>query len=88
MIVDAENDPVLAAVANLRACDVSQRNVRRLRRQCHVMLQAASSTTASSGMADGGVFRRLVCPTLAGLWCVAYVIEILRRAAATYPWGP
>jgi hypothetical protein len=87
MMVDDENDPVLAAVAALRTCDVSQRHARRLRRRCHLVLQTPASTDPSHVAANGGIFRRIVGPALAGVWCVAYLVEILRRAAA-YFGGP
>jgi hypothetical protein len=83
MIVDEENDPLLDAVASLRTCDVSQRHARRVRRQCHRMLQAPASTGTSRAMANG-IFGRVVGPALAGVWCIAYLVEIIRRAAAAW----
>ena len=37
---DKPDDDVLASLARLRACDVSQRRSRQLRRRCHAVLQA------------------------------------------------
>jgi len=39
---------------------------------------------ASAAMVNGTAFRRIVGPALAGAWCLAYLVEIARRAAAVY----
>jgi len=33
---------------------------------------------------NAALFRRIVGPVVGGAWCVAYVVEIIRRAAAMY----
>jgi hypothetical protein len=77
---DAQNDQCLDAVAELRTYDVSRRRADRLRTRCHAALQRPPRRTAPAG----GVFRRIIGPALAGAWCLAYLAEIIRRAAAIY----
>ena len=72
---DDQNDPVAAAVASLRTYDVSERRAERLRRRCHARLQVQPGNDA---------FRRVIGPALGGAWCLAYLVEIIRRAAAIY----
>jgi hypothetical protein len=81
---DEQDDDILAAVASLRTPDVSQRRARQLRRRCHALLQAQPGPTKSAGMLNGITFQRIIGPALGGAWCVAYLVEIARRAAAVY----
>jgi hypothetical protein len=81
---DKPDDDVLASLARLRTCDVSQRRSRRLRRRCHAMLQAEPSAERLSWMVDGSRFRRSIIPALGGAWCLAYLVEIIRCTAAIY----
>ena len=81
---DKPDDDVLASLARLRTCDVSQRRSRQLRRRCHAMLQAEPSVERLSGMVDGALFRRDIVPALGGAWCLAYLVEIIRCTAAIY----
>jgi len=76
---DGQNDDTLAAVASLRTPDVSQRRSRGLRRRCHALLQAHPKPKESPA-----VFQRIIGPALGGAWCLAYLVEIIRRAAAVY----
>ena len=80
---DKPDDDVLASLARLRTCDVSQRRSRQLRRRCHAMLQAEPSVERLSWMVDGA-FRRDIVPALGGAWCLAYLVEIVRCTAAIY----
>jgi len=80
---DAQNDRTAAAIAGLRTYDVSSRRAARLRTRCHAVLQKPSRRSVSDGTA-GTLFRRIVGPALAGAWCLAYLAEIIRRAAAVY----
>jgi hypothetical protein len=85
---DKPDDDVLASLARLRPCDVSQRRSRQLRRRCHAMLQAEPSVERLSRMVDVA-FRRDIVPALGGAWCLAYLVEIIRGAAAIYGYfGP
>jgi hypothetical protein len=77
------NDRVLDVVASLRTHDVSERHARRLRRRCHARLRT-QAWTAASAMDDASVFRRIVGPALGGAWCLAYLVELLRRVAEVY----
>jgi hypothetical protein len=86
MTVDRDDNPdadLLASLASLRACDVSHRRSRRLRRRCHAMLQAEPSRERLPWMVDGA-FQRDIVPALGGAWCLAYLVEIVRRTAAIY----
>ena len=80
---DKPDDDVLASIARLRACDVSQRRSRQLRRRCHAILRAEPSTERLSRMVDRA-FRREIVPALGGVWCLAYLVEIVRCTAAIY----
>ena len=81
---DEQDDDVLASLARLRTCDVSQRRSRQLRRRCHAMLQAEPPANKWPRMVDGAPFRRIIVPTLGGAWCLAYLVEIIRCTAAIY----
>jgi hypothetical protein len=87
MTVDGDDKPdeddFLASLARLRTCDVSQRRSRQLRGRCHAMLQAEPSAERLSRMVDGA-FRREIVPALGGVWCLAYLVEIVRCTAAIY----
>ena len=81
---DRPDDDVLASLARLRTCDVSQRRSRQLRRRCHAMLQAEPPVKKLSWMVDEARFRQVIVPTLGGAWCLAYLVEIVRCTAAIY----
>ena len=81
---DEQNDHLLAAVAELGTHDVSDRHARRLRARCHAVLQAPSRREAPARRARVTLVRRIIGPALAGAWCLAYLVEIVRRAAAVY----
>ena len=79
---DLENDHVLDAVASLRTHDVSRRRANRLRGRCHALLQAQPARTVAVGVTIDSLVRRVVGPALAGAWCLLYLVEVIRRAAA------
>ena len=81
---DGQNDDILAAVASLRTFDVSQRRAGRTRRRCHAVLQAQPGPTKSDVPLKGTAFQRVIGPALGAAWCIAYLLEIMRRAAAVY----
>ena len=81
---DRQDDDVLASLARLRTCDVSQRRSRQLRRRCHAMLQAEPPANRRPWFVDGASLRRVIVPALGGAWCLAYLVEIIRRTAAIY----
>ncbi len=74
----------LTVLASLRTRDVSRRHARRLRNRCHALLQPEAVPETSAAMRNGTAFRRIIAPALGGAWCVAYLVEIVRRAAAVY----
>jgi len=83
--VDDENDDeLLATVARLRTYDVSPRRSRELRQRCYAVLRTASPSARSPWMVDGTRYRRIIGQALGGAWCLAYLLEIVRRAAAMY----
>ena len=80
---EKQDDRFLDGLAGMRTYDVSRRRSRRLRRRCHAVLQAEPPPTRLA-MVDGALFRRIIGPALGGAWCLAYLAEIVRRAAAVY----
>ena len=87
MTIDRDHRPdddVMASVAGLRACDVSDRRSRQLRRRCHALLKPPSGSERSAALTSGTAFQRIIGPALAGAWCLAYLVEIVRRAVAVY----
>ena len=83
-IDNGQNDQSVAALAELRTYDVPQRHVGRLRTRCHAVLQTQSRRNIPAGITNSTPFRRIIGPALAGAWCLAYLVEIIRRAAAVY----
>jgi hypothetical protein len=81
---DRQNDRLVAAIAGLRTYDVSQRHTHRLRSRCHVLLQAQPRRHLLAATVNGMRFRRVIGPALGGAWCLAYLVEIVRRAAWIY----
>ena len=83
-IDDWQDDEVLAGVAGLKTFDVSARRAQRLRDKCHVRLGRAPRHAVTAGAPGGSLFRRVIGPALGGAWCLVYLVEIVRRAAAVY----
>jgi hypothetical protein len=81
---DSQDDSVLAAIARLKTYEVSHRRTERLRSRCHAVLQAQAGRNAPIGLVNGTPFRRVIGPALGGAWCLVYLAEIIRRAAAIY----
>jgi hypothetical protein len=81
---DQQDDGFLDSFASFRTCDISPRRSRQLRRRCHAVLQAEPPPKRLAWMVDGTVFQRIIAPALGGAWCLAYLVEIMRRAAAVY----
>jgi hypothetical protein len=78
---DVQSDHVLDALRVLRTYDVAPARAQRLRRRCHAGLrrQSASKTRRP----DAGAWR-WVMRIFAGAWCVLYLLETIRQAAAVY----
>ena len=68
----------------LRTYDVSPAHAQRLRDRCHARLRHAARPNLPFDIQDETLLRRLAGPLLGGAWCVAYLIAILRFAAAVY----
>jgi hypothetical protein len=84
MFTDRQRDETLTMVASLKTRDVSQRHADRLRNQCHAALKARTRRNIAFGMLSGTAFRRFIGPALGGAWSLAYLLEVIRRAAAVY----
>jgi hypothetical protein len=81
---EIDTDPLVRALASLRIRDVHQRRADRLRRRCQAVLESPSRRPAPLGMLRHVSFRRVIGPAVAGLWCIVYLAEIIRRAAEVY----
>ena len=81
---DGQNDEILDAVASLRTFDVSQRHARRLRHRYHARLQVHPGTERPAVVLMGTAFQRVIGPALGAAWCLAYLLEIMHRAAALF----
>jgi hypothetical protein len=79
-----QDDDVLAGVAGLKSFDVSARRTERLRDRCHARLRGQPWQEAAADVPSGSLFRRVIGPALGGAWCLAYLVEVIRRAAAVY----
>jgi hypothetical protein len=80
---DIQGDPVLAALRELPTYDVRSDRAERLSAQCHSGLAAQDSSGQSPLRSEAGVWPRAV-RVVAGAWCVLYLVETIRRAAAVY----
>ena len=80
---DIDNDPMLALLRELRTYDASPTRVQRLRARCHSGLQTNDSSRQSSQSNKAGAWARAV-GMLAGAWCVVYLLETIREAAAAF----
>jgi hypothetical protein len=78
-----DDDPVLATLRELRGYDVGPARAQRLRNRCHKALEQQYAAPSFSVRTGGNVWRRAL-PALAGTWCVVYLFETIRRAAAVF----
>ena len=78
---EIQGDEVLATLRELRTYDVSSARKQRLRTRCHSGLTMQDSRQLPRSR-EAGVWR--AGRVLAGAWCVLYLFETLRRAAAVY----
>ena len=81
---DEQDGDVLASLARLRTYDVSTRRSRELRRRCHAMLQADATPKRPTWRIVGSWLQRVAVPALAGAWCLAYIVEIIRCTGAIF----
>jgi len=84
MTSDRQADYVLAAVAALGPHDVSRRHADSLRRRCQAQLQTRPTRTVVSRGVDRTALQRFIGPALGSAWCLAYLVEVIRRAVAAY----
>ena len=80
---DTPGDQVLATLRELPTYDVRYDRAQRLSTQCHRGLAMQDSSSHSPRRSGAGVWRRAVS-VLMGAWCVLYLVETVRRAAAVY----
>lgn len=80
---DIQEDPVFGALRELRTYDLSPDRAQRLRSRCHRRLKTQHSSRHVPRGSGAGIWRRAV-RVLAGAWCVVYLLETIRRAAAVY----
>ena len=76
-------DPLLAALRELPSRDLSPARAERLRARCHSALKAQNVASQAPLSRHGQRWRRGV-RLLAGAWCIVYLFETIRRAAAVY----
>jgi len=81
---DAQSDPVLAALGQLRGYDVDQLRAHRIRVRCRAAFTAERRPADAAGTMDGTVWSRVVAPGLLGAWCAVYLVEVMHCAAAIY----
>jgi hypothetical protein len=79
---DVPDGEVLASLARLRTYDVSTRRSRELRRRCHAVLQADAAPKQPAWRIERSWLQRIAVPALAGAWCLAYLVEIIRCTGA------
>ena len=78
---DSGRDAALfAELALLKIHDVNPQRAERLRRRCHRALRLQEEVSAP----PASLWSRTVGPALAAAWCVVYLVEVIRRAAANY----
>lgn len=80
---DIQADPLLAALSELRTYDLSPARARRLRARCQSRLTMEAGDRPSPMDSERSVWPRAV-RMLACAWCVVYLLETIRRAAAIY----
>lgn len=81
---DEQGGDVLASLARLRTYDVSTRRSRELRRRCHAILHADATPKSPTWRTDRSWLQRVAVPALAGAWCLAYLVEIIRFTGAIF----
>ena len=72
------------SLAGLKTFDVDRRRAERLRARCHASLRARARKAARPAIRDHAWLKRAVASGAAGVWCLVYLLEIIRRAALIY----
>jgi hypothetical protein len=81
---DVLEDPILGALGELRARDVSGARAHRLRMRCHAGLRSQEPRRSAPPSRVARPWKRVVVCSLAGGWCAVYLFETIRRAAAIF----
>ena len=81
---DADADPVLAAISQLRTRDVDARRAHRLQVRCRAALTARKRAADAAAEADSGRWTLMAGPVLVAMWCAIYMVEIVRLAGVIY----
>jgi hypothetical protein len=81
---DVGDDPVLAALGQLRAQDVGTRRAHRLHLRCRAALAAEKRAADAAAAADSARWTLVAGPVLLAAWCVIYLVEIVRLAGVIY----
>lgn len=83
---DLRDDPLLAALHELPACDVARRRAEHLGTRCRVVLSSETRAISPVVAASSARWPRATGIALLAAWCAIYVMEIVRRGVAA--WGP
>ena len=81
---DVDDDPVLAAVSQLRARDVDARRAHRLQVRCRAALTAQKRAADAAAMGRSARWTLIAGPVLLAAWGAIYVIEVVRLAGVIY----
>ena len=83
---DADDDPVLAALSELRPQDVDARRAHRLQIRCRAALAAQKRAADAAATVESAPWTLIAGPALLAAWCAIYAIEVVRLAGAIYRW--
>ncbi len=81
---DRDDDPVLAALGQLRTRDVGTRRAHRLQDRCRAALAAQTRAADAAATVDAVRWTLIAGPALLAAWCAIYVIEVVRLAGVIY----
>jgi len=81
---DVDDDPVLAALGQLRTQDVDTRRAHRLHVRCRAALAAQKRAADAGATVESARWTLIAGPALLAAWCAIYIIEIVRIAGAIY----
>ncbi|HXW03761.1 MAG TPA: hypothetical protein VD833_00900 [Vicinamibacterales bacterium] len=81
---DIRNDPVLAALGDLPACDVDEIRAHRLRRRCRAVLTAKPRGAIAASPLASLPWRRVLGPAVVAMWTALYVLATLQQAIAIF----
>jgi hypothetical protein len=79
-----DDDPVLAAVSELRTQDVDARRAHHLQIRCRAALAAQKRAADTAVSVDAARWTVVAGPALLAGWCAIYVAEIVRFAWTIY----